>query len=195
MKHFFNLFLIFTCTYIYGNEPLQNGDVIAIQLNCYSCPMIEEASNGPFSHTGIVLLEQKGQYVYQALGKIEKISLNKFLSQSRRMGKISIFRPKEFKIKYPNTKKMKEIFKLWFSDLQFDSEYSWDDDKMYCSEFVVKYLNKFLDEKINPIPMRFDANLEFWERYYQGEIPFGEPGFSPNGFINHFLFEQLISSH
>ncbi|MES3036963.1 MAG: YiiX/YebB-like N1pC/P60 family cysteine hydrolase [Bdellovibrionota bacterium] len=54
--------------------------------------------------------------------------------------------------------------------LRYDQNFSWDDDKMYCSELVAKLLN------IQPIPMVFAPGL--WPPQYQQYN--GLPGISPD---------------
>ena len=52
----------------------------------------------------------------------------------------------------------------------YDSDYSWSDDKIYCSELVAKILN------LSPEPMHFDPKL--WpEKFWKFE---GLPGLSPD---------------
>ena len=52
----------------------------------------------------------------------------------------------------------------------YDRDYSWSDDKIYCSELVAKIL------KMNPEPMHFDTKL--WpEKFWKFE---GLPGLSPD---------------
>lgn len=62
----------------------------------------------------------------------------------------------------------------------YDTEFSWNDDKLYCSELVAKLLG------IEPEPMHFDPKL--WpEHYLKYE---GLPGISPGG-----LFRALAAPH
>lgn len=52
----------------------------------------------------------------------------------------------------------------------FDAEFSWSDEKIYCAELVAKLLG------INPSPMHFDENLwDPWFKKYEGL-----PGSSPS---------------
>lgn len=52
----------------------------------------------------------------------------------------------------------------------YDSEFSWSDDKIYCSELIAKLL------KINPQPMTFD--IELWPKSFQNSQ--NQLGLSPD---------------
>ena len=56
----------------------------------------------------------------------------------------------------------------------YDADFSWSDDKIYCSELVAKIL------RLSPEPMHFDPKL--WpEKYWKFE---GLPGLSPDKIYN-----------
>lgn len=52
----------------------------------------------------------------------------------------------------------------------FDSEFDWNDEKIYCAELVAKLL------KVPPSPMHFDN--KYWNPWYQKYE--GQPGSSPS---------------
>jgi len=58
----------------------------------------------------------------------------------------------------------------FFLKRPFDNEYSWGDEKIYCSELVAKLL------RVAPSPMHFDEN--FWPIWFQKYE--GLPGASPS---------------
>lgn len=58
----------------------------------------------------------------------------------------------------------------FFIGREFDSEFSWSDDKVYCAELVAKLLS------FNPSPMHFDE--KFWDPWFQKYE--GLPGSSPS---------------
>lgn len=155
------------------------------------CPIIEAEGPGRFSHSGIILEKNNKFYVLQALGKVEKIELGEFLSLVRPQGDVLIMRPHEFIEHPPLFQEMVSLFEQQYQDREFDPFYLWDDDRLYCSEFVVKFLNNFLSNKITARPMNFSHNLETWNRYYGGNIPQGKPGFAPYDFYTHPEFMAI----
>jgi hypothetical protein len=165
----------------------RSGDVILIPLNCYSCRYIESESGAPFSHSG-VLLKIKGKWrVAQSLGEVSSLEVEKFLSMGRKGEKALLLRAK-FLDKKISSQSMNKIFKRDFKGLGFDPSYRWDNfaadgtELLYCSEFVTKFLNRFLTKKIIPSKMDYSHNYDYWLNYFAGDVPQNELGNSPADF-------------
>ena len=199
----FFLFILISLTCL--SQELQSGDVLLISFNCYECRVIESETNSPFSHSGVVFRNKDNNlYVAQSLGSVNVVSLDEFLSHRRPFSKVSVYRP----IKFYNftaqeysdlAKTMSEIFYLDFFGLKFDSKFLWNNvdesgnELLYCSEFVSKFLDQFLDSQTIPYPLSFKKNIEYWSKYFKGTIPEGELGNSPGSFVNDTRFKFLKS--
>ncbi len=79
-------------------------------------------------------------------------------------------------ISLPNAPEITEAIANKYLGKAYDSEFSWTDDKMYCSELVAKILG------FPPEPMYFDPKL--WPPQYDALN--GLPGISPDD-----LYERL----
>lgn len=200
-KNMWLLGLIFIS--LWGNAKAfewSEGDVILISLPCYLCRVIELETGGPFSHGGIVL-DAKKKSVAQALDRVEELPLEKFFNLTLRNKRVAILRPVEFLHSTPV--EWKEEFYQNFAGLEFDNDFLWNNyddqgqEKLYCSEFLVKYLNRFLQDPLKTTPMSYRKYASFWRSYYQGDPPEGRPGFNPNSFYHSkkfkILFDGLIS--
>jgi hypothetical protein len=64
---------------------------------------------------------------------------------------------------------------------------------LYCSEFVSKFLDRFLNLPTIPYPLSFKKNFQYWNGYFKGKIPEGELGNSPAFFSTDERFEFLKS--
>ena len=169
----------------------QNGDVILISMDCTLCRMIEQEDGGKYSHAGVIV-EEKGEiYVLQSLSRVEKLSLGEFLRLARKGSEVRLMRPIEFEKHSPSSQEFLILFKSLFEHLSYDRDFNWGDEKLYCSEFIVKFLNYFLEIKIKPNSMTFHYNLDLWNRYFKGEVPHGKPGFSPNDFLYQNEFTSV----
>ena len=197
---FFVLFIfIFSLTSSLAFE-YQVGDVIVQSFDCYECRLIQSETNSPYVHSGIVLKDEKGEYkIAEALGPIGLTPLKKFLSRGRLN---TVFRAKEWNTltldeKKLLEKKMLETFSTEFSGLSFDNEFLWDNydnqgnETYYCAEFVAKFLNNFLNDRISPEPMSYKKNYEQWLRIFKGKVPDGLPGLSPSFFSRSSLFVEI----
>jgi hypothetical protein len=205
MFKFIVIFLLFIISNFGFAEELQSGDVILISFNCYECRVIESETNSTFSHSGVVIRgKDDSLYVLQSLGSVISVPLGQFLKNKRPLSKISVYRPRLFSnftsIEYLKlTQEMLEVFDRDFLGLKFDSNYLWDNldengnELLYCSEFVAKFLDKFLNIPTVPYPLSFNKNYEYWYKYFNGKIPEGVLGNSPNSFTNDPRFEFLLS--
>lgn len=203
---FFNLLFFFTfnSSETFANaqyEDIRPGDFILISLNCYSCPIIEDETNSPYSHSGLIIEEVGKLYVLEALGKVQKTPFERFLKYRRPNTTADIFRPHEFQNEDPtlNAKILKK-FNHEFKGKPFDSFYLWDNfdqngnELLYCSEMITKLINHFLSNDIPTDPMDFTKNWDYWDRFYQGNVPQGQPGNGPEVFsrASHTYFVKSI---
>lgn len=160
---------------------LQTGDIILLDMDCFSCELIENETGGPFSHSGIVLKLGSQVYVAQSLGSVHHIPLQAFLGYSNKVP--HVIRPKH--INFSKKRKLLENYKRKYLGMDFDHDYVWDDEKLYCSEFIYKLLKSvYAIEKFKPTPMTYDKNPKGWEIYFGGKLPpSGKLGLSPNDFF------------
>ncbi len=185
-------FSLLTNTYA---KSLQPGDIILQPLNCKLCSMIESESNSIYSHIGIVVATQKGQTVIAEAygGRVQAVPLSEFLAKTENGQRVLVRRSKEiagfsFQKQKQFAKSFAQFFNYKFFGKLYDHFFSFDDEKYYCSELVFKMLNPFLKLQLKTHPMTFDRNREFWEMYFQGHVPEGEPGIAPADFEHSKLF-------
>tara|TARA_R110002049_G_scaffold67039_1_gene174402 strand:+ start:143 stop:724 length:582 start_codon:yes stop_codon:yes gene_type:complete len=163
------------------------GDVILIELRCYSCSVIADETGSRFSHSGVYIGEVNGQpLVAQALGPVHITPLKTFLSQRVKKSKALVLRSKE----RLSTQELLLEFNLNWRGIPFDSNYTWDDEKLYCSEFVAKFLEVFLGPVFPPKPLDFSRNWDYWSRV-MNPVPQGEPGNSPGDLERSTELEQI----
>ncbi len=169
-------------------ESLKTGDIILLDMDCFSCELIEQQTGGPFSHSGIVLKHGSRYFVAQSLGNVHHIPLKNFLSYSRK--KAQVMRPKY--LSYAMRKQLLANYQEKYMGQPFDHDYIWDDEKLYCSEFLYKLLKSvYAIVDFVPKPMSYDKNTDAWERYFGKKPPTGLPGLSPNDFYYSSDFEDM----
>lgn len=175
---------------------LRSGDIVLLPMSCYECKMIEAETNGPFAHSGLIVKTDLETYVLQSLGSVHAVTLESFLKMKDPTRDIVVVRPKEFQ-GIDMTSLLIEEFEKNYKGLPFDHEYLWNNfnesniEKLYCSEFITKILNKFLITKITPTPMTYYAYPEYWEKFFNGDVPNGALGNSPNSFYSSTLFSEV----
>ncbi|MDD4973172.1 MAG: YiiX/YebB-like N1pC/P60 family cysteine hydrolase [Bacteriovorax sp.] len=185
---------------------LKAGDVLLISFNCYECRVIESETNSKFSHSGVIIKNELNEiFVGQSLGHVALYPLDQFLKNKTPGTIVSIYRPKEF-LNLQNAERtaleerMLSTFNSIFKDAPFDTKYLWNNfdehgrELLYCSEFIAKFLDHFLESPTIPYSLTYKKNEAYWFKYFQGVIPEGELGNSPASFSHdsRFIFVGSI---
>jgi hypothetical protein len=168
------------------------GDIILVPLNCYVCNAIESETGTPYSHAVVVantVESSKERFVFEAWGTTRQTPFTDILKRKQKNQPLFLLRPKNFRTgRAPDDSELSLYFENNFAGLAFDDEYLWDNadaeqkEKLYCTEFVIKFINAFIKKSVQPQPMDFSKNAEFWKKYY-GQFsmspPSGKSGASP----------------
>jgi len=187
---------------------VRTGDVILLPLDCYSCAAIADEEQSEFSHSGVVILDENDEaWVAESLSKVKLVPLKDFLARVAKGKNAVAYRAHELDLLYlygatgsefdSFKARAREVFATKFRGLPFDRDFLWDNfneqgqEKLYCSEFIAKFLNNFLRVKIQPYAMDFLRNWDFWLGYFNGNIPQGKLGNSPASFSRSNLFYQV----
>jgi len=170
------------------SDDFQVGDIIFTTYRpCRVCLVIEDESDSPYSHLGIIVKVTSSEVlVADSLGIVKTSSANEFIEKS---AYATLFRIKE---KFLNMTKKDFSLALFqsyedeFQGLKYDRYFQWDNydeegnELLYCSEFVAKLMNPFLKNTIATKPMNYTKNYDFWIKYFRDvPIPQGQPGINP----------------
>ncbi len=139
-----------------GEHELREGDLV-LRLSVDPASQFIRLFNRKdkrYSHAGIVLMHSGYPYIYHILtgdenpdGKIRKDSLSKFAAAGKNFG-FAIYRYEMTKKEITN---VKSIIKNWIKrgvtfDMAFDLR---TNDRMYCSEMIMKALREATFNRIN----------------------------------------------
>lgn len=208
MKIIFNLFLfsiVFAATQAFGLsiKDLQTGDVVLLSLNCYECRVIESETESLFSHSGVVIVDEEGNTkIAQSLGSLDHFTYAAFTKNMTPGTFVHVYRPREFKNLSASAlelleKNMLDVFNEKFRFAPFDSKYLWNNystsgvELLYCSEFIAKFLDHFLNTKTTTFPISYKKHYDYWTKYFKGPVPVGELGNSPASFSRDNRFEFI----
>ena len=168
------------------------GDILLVPMKCYLCQLIEGSTNSIYSHLYIYL--GKGNFAH-SLGKVEKVTLD----QIRNI--VDSSRPSLHLRHYQWSdgweEKLNSSFNKEFISLPYDKDFLWDNfdnsgkEKLYCSEFIVKIYEKALGIKLKIFPMDYTFGRDFWQDYFNGNIPDNLPGVSPGHFEKNSKFIKI----
>lgn len=179
-------------------QELHSGDILLQPLNCYLCNAIEQEENSIYSHSGVVLINnQKEAWVLESIGGKGIVTLREFLARTQKKQMVRVVRPREFAEQPVSFERLFAEFQKNFFPVAFDSEMLWDNvnaegsEPLYCSEFVAKFLAKFMRVPYSTKPMHYALNRPFWIEYFKGNVPDGKPGIAPSDFLNSQLSMDL----
>ena len=114
--------------------PLQNGDVVLQASTSERSALIRKASRSPYSHVGLVEVAKDGVFVIEAVQPVSRTPLATWVKRGEG-GWVTVLRPKGLKaatLARVVAAAKKELGK------PYDARYRWDDERLYCSELVVK---------------------------------------------------------
>lgn len=197
MKKIVSLFLLLLSLNTLAVE-LKVGDILLQPLDCWSCSLIEDEEQSIYSHMGIVLSVDPVM-VADSLGKVRVQRFESFNSITEKGQKLGVLRFKNSKLVeeiQDRYVEMVHLFQSEFEGLEYDKAFLWDNfdsqgrQKLYCSEFVAKFLQAFIGMEPIVKRMHFSRNPEIWEKYFKGPAPVGKWGNSPADFerSHHFYF-------
>ena len=186
---------------------LRPGDVLLIELQCYVCSAIAQTTGSHFNHSGLVISTTNGDIkVAQSLTHTERVPLAQFLGQTHTT-RLEILRSRELAALYARdpagfaqrATKLQDVFTKFMAGRPFDSDYLWDNtdadggELLYCSEMVQKTLNSVLEQPLLTAPMDYTKAWDFWQRYFDGHVPQGEPGNSPQSLADAPQLDVIYS--
>lgn len=182
---------------------IKPGDVLLQSVRSWTAFLIEQEEKTDYSHTGIVVYDTNHKpLVAQALGEVRFVTLNQFISQSRKNTNILVRRFYEFEQltaeeSYQLNMQLYNYFNNKLSGNPFDSDFLWGNydengnKKLYCSELIYIITKPFLANNLAPKPMTFDKNREYWKQFFNGTPPDGKPGISPADYENSDLLYDI----
>lgn len=166
-------------------QKFKDGDIIFQSSYSQQSAAIEEATQSPYSHCGIIFYENNVAYVYEAVQPVGKRTLESWI-ESGVNEKYVVKRLKDSTIIGTNERAEMKKFILNQFGKNYDGVFNWSDKEMYCSELVYKcYLNACQIRLTTPLPLR-DFNIDgpivrkVMKQRYGNEIPYDELMVSPD---------------
>lgn len=190
MKHFHYL-LLFIFPLTACTQQYRDGDIIFQSSPSRQSAAIEEATQSPYSHCGIIFYENNVAYVYEAVQPVGKRRLDEWIESGvnaefvvKRLDTVQLT---ENKIKALKSYAIEQFGK------NYDGKFNWSDKEMYCSELVYKcYWNACQIKLATPRPLR-EFNIDgpivrkIMKERYGNDIPYDEPMISPDQLVNSRL--------
>lgn len=178
----------------------QEGDIVFQISTSSQHQALELATGCPYTHVGILFYDDNEWRVYEAVQPVRAISLSEWVLLGQKGHMVAKRLKKSDKILTTNVLEAmkKEANRHWEKD--YDLQFLWSDDKMYCSELVWKIYKRAADVEIGtPRAMRtFDLSApavqaKMKERYGE-KLPLDEPMIAPCEMFDSPLLETVFSN-
>ncbi len=117
-------------------EPaLRPGDLVLETSTSAQSSAIQWATRSPWSHVGIVDAGPDGTFVVEALGRVSRTPWRAWRKRAARGGDLLVLRPRGI----PAPLRAAAVDRAkGFLGRRYDARFGWGDDRIYCSELVVK---------------------------------------------------------
>ena len=178
-------------------EPnFQNGDIIFHSSNSAQSKAIQLATNSPYSHVGIIYIENEQVQVFEAVQPVKLTPIKDWINRGEG-GHYVVKRLKNAAtiLTEEALQKMKDVGTPYLGK-NYDIYFNWSDDKIYCSELVWKIYKKALNVELGKLQKFGDFNLSLpivqqkLKERYGDKIPLEEPIISPAAI---FASEELLT--
>jgi hypothetical protein len=114
---------------------LEPGDLVFETSTSAQSGAVQWATRSPWSHVGIVDVSTDGTYVVEALGRVARTPWAAWRRRALSGGELLVLRPRALT---PAQRARAVARAKGFLGRRYDPRFGWGDDRMYCSELVVK---------------------------------------------------------
>ncbi|MGV3638399.1 MAG: YiiX/YebB-like N1pC/P60 family cysteine hydrolase [Flavobacteriales bacterium] len=177
---------------------LRDGDIVFQQTGGEQGRAVQLATGSPWTHVGVLFMETDRWMVYEAVGPVRSIPLEKWVTHGTD-GRWVAKRWVDAGTEAPQA--LRSALKkagARFNGLPYDLEFRWNDDRMYCSELVWKMYAEGVGVRLcEPKPMRdhalgSPAVQQVMRERYGSTPPLDEPMIAPGALFDCPLVRTVV---
>lgn len=180
---------------------IHDGDLIFQTSESKQCEAVRIATNSKFSHCGIILFVNGGEFVLEAVQPVKITPLEEWITHGKEH-KYVIKRLKnaETLLTEETLDKMKAYGKQ-FLGKEYDAYFEWTDTRIYCSELVWKIYKNGAGIELSKLKQLKDFNLsderveKIVKERYGNDIPFDEKVVAPSDLVDSSLLKTVIDTY
>lgn len=175
---------------------LQPGDIIFHTSTSTQSKAIQLATRSPYSHMGILYLNEGKWYVFEAVQPVQLTPLRQWINRGKDGHYVVKRLHNANKVLTPAVLEQMRQIGTQYSSKPYDLYFEWSDDRIYCSELVWKIYEQALGIEIGKRQKLADfdlshpvVNAKLKERY-GNDLPLDEIVISPAAM---FHSDQLVT--
>ena len=178
----------------------KDGDLVFQDAQSSQSEALRIATHSPYTHMGVVFIEEDEPSVYEAVGPVKHTPLGEWIKRGAD-GRFVVKRLKhrEQFLNEEAVDKLKEAGEI-YKGRPYDFHFGWSDDRIYCSELVWKMYKTALDIEVGRLQKFRDFDLSdpvvieiLKERFPHG-IPEDEVVISPADMFASDLLETVYEN-
>lgn len=166
-------------------DTLMDGDILFQISTSGQGKAIQLATNSPYSHCGILFRENNEWMVFEGVQPVKKTALNEWIAQGVKQHVVVKRLKNAQAVLTPQVKNHMKATATKFIGKNYDLTFTWNDDRMYCSELVYKIYERGAGIAVGKLQKLREFDLsnpvvkaKLVERYGT-KIPLDEPVISP----------------
>jgi uncharacterized protein YycO len=166
-------------------DSLMEGDILFQISTSGQGKAIQLATKSPYSHCGILFKENNQWMVYEGVQPVKKTTLDEWIAQGVKQHVVVKRLKNAQAVLTPQVKKQMKATATKFIGKNYDLTFTWNDDRMYCSELVYKIYERGAGIAVGKLQKLREFDLsspvvkaKLVERYGT-KIPLDEPVISP----------------
>lgn len=179
---------------------IQEGDIIFHTSRSAQSLAIQQATGSRYSHMGIIVLRDGKPYVFEAVSTVKYTPLAAWIERGEKKHfVVKRLKNAEQAMTLSAQLRIRQLAKN-FAGKPYDMQFSWSDDKLYCSELVWKIYDRALGIQIGQLQKVHEFNFgapavqqKLRERYGT-QIPWEGSVISPKAMFGSPLLVTVISN-
>lgn len=180
---------------------IHDGDLIFQTSESKQCEAVKIATNSKFSHCGIILFVNGGEFVLEAVQPVKITPLEEWITHGKEHKYlIKRLKNEETLLTEETLDKMKAYGKQ-FLGKEYDAYFEWTDTRIYCSELVWKIYKNGAGIELSKLKQLKDFNLsderveKIVKERYGNDIPFDEKVVAPSDLVDSSLLKTVIDTY
>lgn len=180
-------------------DTLMEGDILFQISSSGQGNAIQLATNSPYSHCGILFKENNEWMVFEGVQPVKKTALNEWIAQGVKQHVVVKRLKNAQAVLTPQVKNHMKATATKFIGKNYDLTFTWNDDRMYCSELVYKIYERGAGIEVGKLQKLREFDLsnpvvkaKLVERYGT-KIPLDEPVISPGAIFTDTNLVEILS--
>lgn len=179
------------------NEKIQNGDIIFHTSKSEQSEAIQLATKSEYSHCGLIYKKENEFFVAEAIQPVRLTPLDEWIDRGKNRHYVVKRLKNADQILTPDILNKMRMEGEKFIGKNYDFNFNWDDDNIYCSELVWKIYKRATGIEIGKLEKLGDFDLtnksvnKILEKRYGKNIPINEIVISPASIFNSKLLSTV----